>query len=75
MNSFKPHIVVCGTDTDVGKTVVSALLVQGLKATYWKPIHSGLDGGGDRGRVCRLLKQSPDRWIKEKYAFRAFTNF
>ena len=26
------RIVVCGTDTDVGKTVVSAWLVQGLQA-------------------------------------------
>ena len=26
------RLVVCGTDTDVGKTVVSALLVQGLGA-------------------------------------------
>ena len=24
------RLVVCGTDTEVGKTVVSALLVQGL---------------------------------------------
>ena len=39
------RIVVCGTDTDVGKTVVSAWLVQGLHATYWKPVQSGLDEG------------------------------
>ena len=32
------RLVVCGTDTDVGKTVVSALLVQGLGAHYWKQI-------------------------------------
>ena len=46
------RLIVCGTDTDVGKTVVSTLLVQGLNAIYWKPIQSGMDGGGDRGRVC-----------------------
>ena len=45
MTSPSRRIVVCGTDTDVGKTVVSAWLVQGLEATYWKPIQSGLDGG------------------------------
>ena len=49
------QLVVCGTDTDVGKTVVSALLVQGLQATYWKPVQSGLEGGGDRSRVRQLL--------------------
>lgn len=62
-------IVVCGTDTDVGKTVVSAWLVQGLNATYWKPVQSGLDGGGDRGRVQQLLDLPPDRLLPEAYAF------
>ena len=55
MNHPSPQIVVCGTDTDVGKTVVSAWLVQGLNAHYWKPVQSGLEDGGDRGRVQSLL--------------------
>jgi dethiobiotin synthetase/malonyl-CoA O-methyltransferase len=38
------HIFVTGTDTDVGKSVASAWLVQKLQARYWKPIQSGLDG-------------------------------
>ena len=65
------RLVVCGTDTDVGKTVVSALLVQGLNATYWKPVQSGLEAGGDRERVMRLIDLPADRWIKEAYAFQA----
>ena len=44
------RLVVCGTDTDVGKTVVSALLVQGLNAIYWKPVQSGLEAGGDHAQ-------------------------
>ena len=64
------RIVVCGTDTDVGKTVVSAWLVQGLNATYWKPVQSGLDEGGDRDRICELLNLPPERWLREAYAFR-----
>lgn len=36
------RLVVAGTDTGVGKTVVSALLVRGLGARYWKPIQAGL---------------------------------
>ena len=59
------QLVVCGTDTDVGKTVVSALLVQGLGATYWKPVQSGLESGGDRGRVQTLLGLPPDRFLPE----------
>ena len=65
------RLVVCGTDTDVGKTVVSALLVQGLQATYWKPVQSGLEGGGDRQRVIDLLQLPEHRWIPETYAFQA----
>ena len=65
------RLVVCGTDTDVGKTVVSALLVQGLQASYWKPVQSGLEGGGDRQRVIDLLQLPEHRWIPETYAFQA----
>ena len=65
------RLVVCGTDTDVGKTVVSAWLVQGLEAMYWKPVQSGLEGGGDRQRVIDLLQLPEHRWIPETYAFQA----
>ncbi len=33
--------VVTGIGTDVGKTVVSAVLAEALKANYWKPIQAG----------------------------------
>ena len=59
--------MVCGTDTDVGKTLVSAWLVQGLGAHYWKPVQSGLEGGGDSGRVQALLDLAPDRLLPEAY--------
>ena len=69
MTTAQPQIVVCGTDTDVGKTIVSAWLVQGLGASYWKPVQSGLEGGGDRGRVRDLLQLTNDRLLPETYAF------
>ena len=69
MSEPLPQLVVCGTDTDVGKTVISAWLVQGLKARYWKPVQSGLDGGGDRQRVQTLLNLSADRILPEAFAF------
>lgn len=34
-------IIVTGTDTGVGKTMVSALLATRLKLDYWKPVQSG----------------------------------
>ncbi len=70
MNGSVSRLVVCGTDTDVGKTVVSAWLVQGLQASYWKPVQSGLEGGGDRERVRQLLNLPPERMLPEAYAFR-----
>lgn len=65
------RLVVCGTDTDVGKTVVSALLVQGLGAHYWKPVQSGMEGGGDTGRVQQLLGLPPERVWPEAYRLTA----
>ncbi len=40
-------VFVTGTDTNVGKTVVSARLVHHLKADYWKPVQAGLADGTD----------------------------
>jgi dethiobiotin synthetase len=65
------RLVVCGTDTDVGKTVVSALLVEGLGARYWKPVQSGIEGGGDRDRVQTLLQLSEERIVPEAYRLQA----
>ncbi len=65
------RLVVCGTDTDVGKTVVSALLVEGLGARYWKPVQSGIEGGGDRDRLQTLLQLSEERIVPEAYRLQA----
>ncbi len=49
-------LFVTGTDTGVGKTVLSATLVIGFDAAYWKPIQSGRLGGDaetDRESVVR----------------------
>lgn len=67
MSSSSNALVICGTDTDVGKTVVSALVVQGLGATYWKPVQSGLEGGGDSGRLQALLQLPATRLLPEAY--------
>lgn len=62
-----PTIFVTGTDTDVGKTVVSAMLTLGLGAAYWKPVQSGLEPMTDTERV-RSLTQLPDsHFIPERF--------
>ncbi len=45
---------IAGIDTDVGKTVVSAILVTALKADYWKPVQTGTSMGSD-SQVIRDL--------------------
>ena len=57
-------LVVCGTDTDVGKTVVSALLVractrQNRSTQYLKPVQTGLDS--DTNTVQKLSGISSDQ--------------
>jgi len=37
-------IFVTGIGTGIGKTLVSAILVEALEADYWKPVQAGLDG-------------------------------
>jgi dethiobiotin synthetase len=66
-----PRLVIAGTDTDVGKTVVSALVVQGLGAHYWKPVQSGLDGPSDSQRVCSLIDLPAQRLLPEAYRLTA----
>lgn len=47
-------LVVTGTDTGIGKTLFSAALVQALRASYWKPVQSGLEEETDSEVVARL---------------------
>ena len=71
MSSFSKKIIICGTDTDVGKTIVSSFFVQGLKGIYWKPIQSGTEQGTDTKTVCNLLNLEPNRYLSERYKFKA----
>ena len=71
MTTFSKRIIICGTDTDVGKTIVSSFFVQGLKGVYWKPIQSGTEEGTDTKTVCKLLNLEPNRHLPERYTFKA----
>jgi dethiobiotin synthetase len=60
---------ITGTDTGVGKTVVSALLCAALNAIYWKPIQTGTREGTDRGTVIELAQLPRARTRPEIYRF------
>ena len=58
---------VTGTDTGVGKTVLSTILTAGLNANYWKPIQTGAMEGTDSEFVRKWL--GSDRVLPETYVF------
>lgn len=60
---------ITGTDTNVGKTLVSALLCAALDAIYWKPIQTGTREGTDTATVTRLAELPCERTIPEIYRF------
>ena len=71
MSILSKRIIICGTDTDVGKTIVSSFFVQGLKGVYWKPIQSGTEEVTDTQTVCKILNLEPKRYLPERYKFKA----
>ncbi len=64
-------IFVTGISTDVGKTVVSAIITEALQADYWKPIQAGDLCKSDSMRVKSLL--SNERSVVHPEAFRLNT--
>ena len=63
------RLFVTGTDTGIGKTLVSALLCAALDACYWKPIQTGSREGTDRRTVMRIAELPRERALPEAYCF------
>ena len=64
---FPTRLFVTGTDTGVGKTVISAILMAGLRGMYWKPIQSGLDEITDTEWVREKTGLSHNHFYPETY--------
>ena len=60
-------IFITGIGTGVGKTIVSAILVQKLKADYWKPIQSGDLDNSDTALVRSLVSNKLSTFHPEAY--------
>ena len=58
-------IFVTGIDTEIGKTIVSAILVEALEADYWKPIQSGDLHYSDTMKVKELVSNSNSRFFED----------
>lgn len=63
---MKP-LFITGIGTDVGKTIVSAVLVEKLQADYWKPVQSGELDNSDTMKVKRLVSNQLSVFYAEAY--------
>ena len=61
------RIFVTGIGTDIGKTVVAAILVEALHADYWKPIQAGNLESGDSASVRSLISNPLSRIHPERF--------
>ena len=59
---------ITGIGTDVGKTVVSAIITEALEADYWKPIQAGELENCDTKEVKNLVSNKSSKFHKNSYA-------
>lgn len=61
------NLFITGIGTNVGKTIVSAVLTEALQADYWKPIQSGVIEGKDSDTVKSFISNSKSVFHPETY--------
>ena len=62
----KKPIFITGIGTEIGKTRVSAVLVEKLQADYWKPVQSGELENSDTMIVQKLISNKKSVYPKQK---------
>jgi len=65
------RLFVTGIGTEVGKTIACSILVEALKADYWKPIQAGELDNSDTIKVQNLISNSTSKFHKEAYQLNA----
>jgi len=63
-------LFITGIGTDVGKTVVSAMVSEALKADYWKPIQAGELSHSDSHKIEELISNTQSKIFKTSYALK-----
>jgi dethiobiotin synthetase len=63
-------IFITGIGTDVGKTVVSAIVVEALEADYWKPIQAGDLDYSDTDKVKARVSNEKSVFYENAYALK-----
>ncbi|GET45317.1 dethiobiotin synthase [Capnocytophaga felis] len=65
---MKNTYFITGISTDVGKTIVSAIITEALHADYWKPIQAGDLENSDTYKVSRLISNNKTVFHSSSYA-------
>jgi dethiobiotin synthetase len=63
----KKKIFLTGIDTDAGKTIVSAILVEKFQLDYWKPVQAGELDNSDTMKVKNLVSNSITHFHQEQF--------
>ena len=58
---------VTGIGTEVGKTIASVIIMQALKADYWKPVQAGELNNSDSIKVAALINNDRTKIHPEAY--------
>ncbi|SDR83958.1 dethiobiotin synthase [Christiangramia echinicola] len=59
---------ITGIGTEVGKTIISAIVTEALEADYWKPIQAGDLENSDTHKVQKLVKNDKTIFHENAYA-------
>jgi len=61
------RIFITGNGTDIGKTVISAIITEALQADYWKPVQAGELDNTDTMKVKQLVSNSKTVFHPERF--------
>lgn len=62
---------ITGIGTDVGKTIASSIVVEALKADYWKPIQAGDLENSDTHKIKNYVSNTKTVFHPNSYALQA----
>jgi dethiobiotin synthetase len=66
------RIFVTGIGTDVGKTVVSAILAEALQADYWKPVQTGSYFSTDADKIRKYISNTKTQIHPESFVLKQY---
>ena len=61
-------LFITGISTDVGKTIASSIIVEALKADYWKPIQAGDLDNSDSHKIKKYISNTESKFHPNAYA-------